>query len=357
MQRYADRIASLLEHHPLGIDTEVRISGHVPNSASSEFLTNKAQGDWAEQLVLSAINDSSPEYVALPYGRSEELAAGDEGFAEFYTRYQDELNSIGKRPDILIFHRKDLPEGRIRDYQDDSLISKAVAAIEVRSSSFLCLKYMHFMDHRRKITEKNCLVIRDSLLEEPYGSLLKQKSPTIFSLLESATASSFYDLDFRAASWSSSPELLQVSFLLKQLKDNIKVLHKREFLSITPKVEDIALVNRWIQRYNVPHFYLQVFFDCGYIISFEEILKLSSRPELEDNAFSIEKDVKNQGKTTIKVNISNGIPIIGRIEMPQHSSVAKELARGRLLFYVTFSGGKGFLDLSILDQVLHYGNS
>lgn len=352
MKSYAEKIKSLIEQHPLEIDTEIRIEGRVPSSASSEFLTNKAQGDWAEQLVISAINAVSSEYVAMPYGRADSIAAGDEGFKDFYANYQNELNTIGKRPDILIFRRSDVPADGIINIEDDELISKAKAAIEVRSSSFLSLRYMHFMEHRCKIIEDNCLKLCNALLEEPYGGMLKKKSPDIYSLLSNASASTFHDLDFRAASWSSSPELQHISALLRQLKDNVKILHKREYLSITPKVEDLALVNRWIQRYHVPHYYLQVFFDRGYVISFEDILKISSSPELEGSAFSIEKDVKNQGKTTIKVNISKGQPIIGKIEMPQHSSVMKELARGRLLFYVTFSGGKGFLDLNLLEQLL-----
>lgn len=114
--QYAKRIASLVAKHPLGIDTNVKIEGHVPNSASSEFLTNKAQGDWAEQLVISAVNTASSEYVALPYGRSETIAAGDDGFADFYADYQEELNTIGKRPDLLIFHRQDVPAEWIWQY-------------------------------------------------------------------------------------------------------------------------------------------------------------------------------------------------------------------------------------------------
>lgn len=30
--------------------------------------------------------------------------------------------------------------------------------------------------------------------------------------------------------------------------------------------------------------------------------------------------------------------------MPEHQSAMKELDRGRLLFYVTFAGGRGYLD-------------
>ena len=57
-------------------------------------------------------------------------------------------------------------------------------------------------------------------------------------------------------------------------------------------MEDIALVNKWIQRYNVRHFYLQVFFDKAYVISYQDILELVSNDENEGSNFSIERDVK-----------------------------------------------------------------
>ncbi len=67
-------------------------------------------------------------------------------------------------------------------------------------------------------------------------------------------------------------------------------------------------------------------------------------PSNEEPNFSIERDVKNQGKTTIKINVKIGKEVIGRIDMPEHKSAMKELDRGRLLFYVTFKGGQGYLD-------------
>jgi len=141
--------------------------------------------------------------------------------------------------------------------------------------------------------------------------------------------------------------LRDLTTLLKDIKENIKILHKRDYLSITPKMEDIALVNRWIQQYNVKHFYLQVFFDKAYIISFKDILTLVSNDNNDGNNFSIERDVKNQGKTTIKINVQIGKEVLGKIDMPEHKSAMKELDRGRLLFYVTFEGGKGYLDNEI----------
>ncbi len=69
----------------------------------------------------------------------------------------------------------------------------------------------------------------------------------------------------------------------------------------------------------------------------------------------MERDTKNQGKTTIKVNVGFCKEVLGRIEMPEHQSALKELERGRLLFYVKFSGGKGYLDPEVFSQEIGNG--
>ena len=176
---------------------------------------------------------------------------------------------------------------------------------------------------------------------------LKREISGRISLISNATNNTFSELDFRCPSWSLTEELRDLTALLKEMKENIKTLHKRDYLSITPKMEDIALVNRWIQNYNVKHFYLQVFFDKAYVISFKDILTLVSNDNNDGNNFSIERDAKNQGKTTIKINVQIGKEVLGKIDMPEHKSAMKELDRGRLLFYVTFAGGKGYLDEEI----------
>jgi type II restriction enzyme len=91
------------------------------------------------------------------------------------------------------------------------------------------------------------------------------------------------------------------------------------------------------------------------LIPFEHILEIAGDSEKEGEVFSIERDVKNQGKTTIKINVQVGREIIGRIDMPEHCSQMKELGRGRLLFYVTFQGGRGYLDGELLKEVLRVG--
>ena len=322
--------------------------------ASSEFLTNREQGDWAEQIVLRAINENSSKFFAVKYGITDKIASGDDGFDEFYKKYQEELNNVGKKPDILIFQYSDFPDGNV-DIKNDEHIQKSVMAIEVRSSSFLVGKYNQFMKKRQESSIKKCSQLRSQILAEPYGHLLKEKNSIIYEMLLNATPKTFKELSFRRPNWSTSDELSNLTSFLRELKKHIKILHKRDYLSITPKIEDIALVNRWIQKYNVKHFYLQVFFDKAFIISFKKILELVSDESGEDETFSIERDVKNQNKTTIKINIGMGEEIIGKIELPKHSSSQKELARGRLLFYVTFDGGRGYLDHNIFSKSIING--
>lgn len=217
-------------------------------------------------------------------------------------------------------------------------------------SSFLADKYSAFMESRVHAAETECARIQGILLQEPLSSLLIEKSPELHELIQRATPNTFKEIDFRLQSWSSSKNLVKLSGHLKTLKEQIKVLHKRDYLSITPKLEDIALVNRWIQRFGVCHYYLQVFFDKAYVIPFKNILTLSSDSRNEGAIFSVERDVKNQRKTTIKINIQAGKEIIGRIDMPEHRSAQKELERGRLLFYVTFRGGRGYLDPAVFSR-------
>lgn len=353
-ETYKQAIARLVAASPFAIDTDIQMTGRPPTMASSEFLTNKEQGDWAEQIVFRAINENSPDYRAVQYGRSDALAAGDPGFETFYQAYQDELNRIGKRPDLLIFKRSDVGDAPL-NLDDAHTVSKAVAAIEVRSSSFLANRYCQFMETRTSEAVQRCRELKTAILQDRMRDLLQQKSPEILSMIQRSNDETFRELDFRLRSWSSSSDLQELSELLRALKDQIKVLHKRDYLSITPKVEDLALVNRWIQHFNVRHFYLQVFFDKAYVIPFRGILEIASDSSKEDVVFSVERDIKNQGKTTIKINVQVGKEILGRIDMPEHRSAMKELDRGRLLFYVTFQNGRGYLDNNVFTTEIIHG--
>ena len=211
------------------------------------------------------------------------------------------------------------------------------------------------MSERTHRAEADCARLQSLILREPYADLLLEKRPHLYKIISEASIDTFRELDFIARGWYSSQELRELSQYLKELKEQIKILQTRDYLSITPKLEDISVVNRWIQNFGVPHYYLQVFFDKGYIIPLKDILELTADPKNEDVIFSVERNVKNQGKTTINMNIQVGREIIRRIDMPEHESVVKEQQRGRLLFYVTFKGGKGYLDPEVFSQEVANG--
>ncbi len=287
---YRDRIKQLSLHVPKDIVPEFnqkRQRSRTPTQAVSNFLTNREQGDWAERLILSAINKINKYFVAVQYGRSDRVVAGEEGFKEFYTSYQDELDRIGKRPDILVFDANDYQREwnfRIGNLAEDTLaeiVPHAIAGVEIRSSSFFLAKY---------------------------------------------------DEHFREKTASTS---------------------KREFLSFTPKVEDMIVVYKWIQTYGVPHYYFQVFFDRVYGIAFEGILEILADPASRKKKYFLERNEKSQQKWTIHIGIKEGVEIAYKVQMPEHKSIMRELGRGRLLFHVTFKGGEAYLNAENLFALLN----
>lgn len=363
--KYYERIRILTKNVPTTlVDFNLpRDPVRTPTQASSNFITNKEQGDWAEHLITRAINETSKNFVAVKYGKSDDLVAGEEGFDNFYQEFQDELDRIGKRPDLLIFNKTDfiqkwgydiskIPHSGINDY-----VKKAIAGIEVRSSAFLIDRYETAMIARTARFTEIALHARDKILSE-YTDLLDHPSRRKYiDVLKGLSMETLSVSDFKVPGWSSSDRLVELNDLFKELKKAIKEIQKRDFLSITPKVEDIKVVYKWIETFNVPHFFFQVFFDKVYGISFERILKVISNPDNDGVIFFVEQDTKNQNKTTIKINSKTGIQIAYKIDEPEHKSVRKEMDRGRLLFYVTFEGGTAYLDVNNLMEILGIGEN
>lgn len=357
---YYDKIRELTKTVPATlVDFGLpRDPARTPTQASSNFITNKEQGDWAENLVFRAINETSKNFVAVKYGKSDDLVAGEDGFDTFYQEFQDELDTIGKRPDLLIFKKEDfntdwgldishIPHHTITEY-----VKKAIAGIEVRSSAFLIDKYEEAMQVRTEKYSQLALQTRDYILAEFKEELNHSTRQAYVEILQSITSNNLSVTDFRVPSWSSTERLSELKSHFRILKDAIKEIQKRDYLSITPKVEDVKVVYKWIETFNVKHFYFQVFFDKVYGISFEQILSIISDSNNEGVIFSVETDTKNQNKTTIKINSKSGTPIASKVEEPLHESVRKEMDRGRLLFYVTFKGGTAYLDVDNLIKIL-----
>ena len=330
-----------------------------PTQASSNFITNKEQGDWAEDLIFRAINETSENYVAVRYGKSDDLIAGDEGFDKFYNEFQDELDTIGKRPDLLVFKKTDFDTSqgydisKINHVEIESYVKKAIAGLEVRSSAFLIDKYEAEMQNRTKIHLEKAIAVKNKILSE-YSDLLEHpKKKHFIEILNGINEETISAVTFRRPSWKATERLQELSLLFKELKENITIVQKRDYLSITPKIEDVKVVYKWTEKFNVPHYYFQVFFDKSYGISFKNILTLITEPDKEGEYYEISQDIKNQNKTTIKINTRKTEQIAYKVIEPEHNSVRREMGRGRLLFYVKFEKGTAFLDIENLKSLLN----
>ena len=321
---------------------EPRSEASMPTQASSEFITNKQQGDWAEDVLFRAINDNSENIVAVRYGKSDDLVAGDAGFEKFFNEYQAELDTIGKRPDILLFKKEvfdaslgyDIsakPSNEIGDY-----VAKAIAGIEVRSSAFLINKYTEEANRVVRENTERAIEIKNIVLAQ-YIDLLEQKRPELIAILQQLDEVSVRTLDFRAATWRSSQRLQELSAMLSEIKKCLKAIQKRNSLSITPKVEDLKVVYKWIMTYNVPHFYVQVFFDKVYGVSFQHILELVSNPDLEGVAYSVITHDKDNNKSEIEIKLNQCWSIGDVKELP--TMFTKETSNKKAS-YTCFEGGK-----------------
>lgn len=125
----------------------------VPTAARSEFLANRAMGDWAESTLAAAITEQIEGVKAEHYGDSDRVAAGEEGFRDFYLAKLEEVRLYGKRPDLLILPQEvecppDMPA--IPTLKLDNVVRQAITAVEVRSSKFEAETYMGVKRERAK---------------------------------------------------------------------------------------------------------------------------------------------------------------------------------------------------------------
>ncbi len=213
-----------------------------PTQASSNFITNKEQGDWAEDLIFRAINKTSKNYVAIRYGKSDDLIAGDAGFDEFYTEFQDELDTIGKRPDLLVFKKEDFDNklgydiSKIKHSEITDYVKKAIAGLEIRSSAFLIEQYEREMQERTGFHINEALIARDFILDNYKEELEDPKRQRYITILNSINEETIHSISYRSPSWRATNRLQELSEHFKSLKSHIKIAQKRDYLSITPKI-------------------------------------------------------------------------------------------------------------------------
>ena len=124
----------------------------VPTDARSEFLANRAMGDWAERMLSAALLAALPEWKVAQYGNTDRIAAGHPEFKGRYLAGLEETRLFGKRPDLLLFPAGCAVETDLSERghaETETTVKQAAAAIEVRSSKFEALTYMAVRKQQR----------------------------------------------------------------------------------------------------------------------------------------------------------------------------------------------------------------
>ena len=358
---YFDRIKTLAEKFPAEIAdfSTPRHPASQPTQATSNFITNKEQGDWAENIFKDAVNNTSKNYVAVKYGKSDDIIAGDPGFTEFFHEFQHELDAIGKRPEILIFKKADFDKNlgydisHIPHAQIDEYVKKAIAGVEVRSSAYLADVNERIVIAKISESTSEALRIKQAILEEYADLRTNKKCQDAYAKIGELTEESILTWKLKKPSFRTEERLKAFSDEVGRLNEAVKGVQDTNHLSITPKEEDLKVVYKWIETFNVPHYYVQVFFDKMYGISFEDILSTVTKPENEGVLYRVGKDVKNQNKKTIKITSIYTTLLADKIDEPNYEGTRKEMEKGSLLFYIKFRGGTAYLNVDNFKQLFN----
>lgn len=129
----------------------------TPRFRGDNFKGKWSLGSWAEQKIISAINESE-EFRAVPYGKSGVSSAQSSQERQEYWNLHKERESFGKRPDVLVFEKhifnsflndagyssliNYLPENLESDIQE--IVGSALLGIESEASIWQGERMKHF---------------------------------------------------------------------------------------------------------------------------------------------------------------------------------------------------------------------
>lgn len=126
----------------------------------------------------------------------------------------------------------------------------------------------------------------------------------------------------------------------------------RESPSFTVKVEDLIIVYRWMERFDVPQSYVQVFLDSIFGINFLDLFNIIG----SGSGFKIEKPRASQNKTTLMVPITSGSLVAVCAREPEFITEIRETKLGRVDSFVAPKGGSFELDPSAFGKVILQGD-
>ena len=267
----------------------------------SDFLMRWAQGRWSEEIVVRAMNQTSQVGV-LPYGPST-IAPEDPKALEIFFEKMDAIAGEGKRPDLLLYDRTTF------EWAQHELAQRLGGA--------------------EKMAETPTSVVHD-IVAKARAALEIENSLWVTEKMPGFGKPFLRYVRGRRKGRSKAPGIVP---------------------TVIVKGEDIPRLKAWETRYKIPIYVIQIFYDRGYFIKFSEILALlkSGELEMETQRYSNPDGVAATPKQIVKV------PYVlckefGTVSGPSLAPKTFVDKNGKVMTYVTFSGGEIHLSHDVLDE-------
>jgi hypothetical protein len=267
----------------------------------SDFLMRWSQGRWSEQVVRRAL-DQTDRFRVIPYGPST-VAPNDPKELEAFFDKMDVIAQEGKRPDLLLY--------------DKDTFDWAKRTLEERLGSL------------ERIAETPSRRIRD-VITKARAALEVENSLWVTEKMPG------FGKPFSRYTRGKNKGRLKPAGIIP---------------TIIIKEEDIPRLKQWERTYRIPIYVVHVFYDRGYLIKFEQVLRLLDSGELamETQRFTNPDGTAASPKQIVKV------PYVlckefGTVTDPQLIPRTFVDKNGKVMTYVTFSGGAIQLSPAVFEE-------
>ena len=267
----------------------------------SDFQMRWAQGRWSEEIAIRALNQTA-QFGVLPYGPSiiepEDPAEREQFYEKMRPIFQE-----GKRPDLLLYDKLTYEWARDEVERHLGTVEQMAAASSV-----------HLRDVVAKA--KAALEIENSLW-------VTEKMPG-------------FGKPFSRYKRGKNKGRLKPAGIVP---------------NIWIKQEDISPLQRWEAEHKIAVHIVQIFYDRGYFIKFNDVLDLLEAGELgmETESYTNPSGRASSPKQVVRV------PYIlckefGTVSGPTLEPRAIVDKNGKVMTYVTFSGGEIQLSSAVFKE-------
>jgi len=260
-----------------------------------------SQGRWSEEIVIRALNRTD-EWGVIPYGPST-VAPDDPNELEKFFETMDAIMHEGKRPDLLLY--------------DKVTYTSVRAEIERQFGNV------------DRVAETPSAQLRD-LIRQAQGALEVENSLWVTSKMPG------FGKPFSRYTRGKNKGRLKPAGVVP---------------TIIVKGEDIPRLTQWQRDFKIPLYVVHVFYDRGYWIKFDKVLRFLDSGEL---GMTIQRFTNPDGTASTPKEIVK-VPYVlckefGTVSDPTLVPRTFVDKNGKVMTYVTFSGGEIHLASDIFQE-------